>query len=473
MRWRALVLVAVAAASCSSSGHGGSEGSDASVTRRSVTTSTSSTSTTTTTSTTAVAPVAAQPATPTCPAIPARAQPSPDRPRYRLRVDVRPSENLVDGDLTVRFTATAPTDRLVFRLWPGGRLTTGPVSIDERPSPSERANDTTLVVPLGRTLATGEAVTASMTWSLTLPGAEPNRIARIGDTVRLGSFFPILGWDGEAWTYEPPTKNFAEASTAPTADFDVAVTTPPGLTALVSGDGHAIAMRDVGVAVGRFRVVEGAAGATRVRVAVEGGLRDDPQAYLGTIVRALNDFSARFGPYPWPTYTMVVTPSLKGGIEYPAFVHQGPSSQGRSTPHEVGHQWFYGLVGDDQGRDPWLDEGLATWAEARFLGNLDHFRATSIPADARGRTGAPMTYWEGRSSYYRGVYVQGAQALAALGSPDLVDCALRLYVARQAYAVARPADLVDALRTVFPDAGAVLSRYGVSADRAGTAPPRG
>ena len=36
------------------------------------------------------------------------------------------------------------------------------------------------------------------------------------------------------------------------------------------------------------------------------------------------------------------------------------------------------------------------------------------------------TYWEGRSSYYRGVYIQGAQALAALGDPTLVDCALRL-----------------------------------------------
>jgi hypothetical protein len=74
-----------------------------------------------------------------------------------------------------------------------------------------------------------------------------------------------------------------------------------------------------------------------------------------------------------------------------------------------------------------------------------------------------MTYWEGRSSYYRGVYVQGAKALAALGPPDLVDCALRLYVARNAYAVARPSDLVDALRSVFPDAPAVLARYGATA----------
>jgi hypothetical protein len=73
-----------------------------------------------------------------------------------------------------------------------------------------------------------------------------------------------------------------------------------------------------------------------------------------------------------------------------------------------------------------------------------------------------MTYWEPRqSSYYRSVYVQGAQALMALGPLDRVDCALRHYVARSAYRVARPADVLAALGVVFPDAPAVFARYGV------------
>jgi hypothetical protein len=73
-----------------------------------------------------------------------------------------------------------------------------------------------------------------------------------------------------------------------------------------------------------------------------------------------------------------------------------------------------------------------------------------------------MTYWERRqSSYYRSVYVQGAQALMALGPVDRVDCALRQYVARMAYRVARPTDVLDALSGVFPDARAVFARYGV------------
>lgn len=124
--------------------------------------------------------------------------------------------------------------------------------------------------------------------------------------------------------------------------------------------------------------------------------------------------------------------------------------------------WFYGLVVNNQGRDPWMDEGLATYAEGLFEGTLASLKATSIPSGGRGRLGEPMTFWESRQSiYYRSVYVQGAQAVAALGTTELVDCALRVYVARNAYRVARPKDLVDAADDVFPSAAEVLGRYGV------------
>jgi hypothetical protein len=471
MRWRALVVLVALAAGCA-----GAE--DAAPARQATTTgsSTTTSSSTSTTSTTVVAAVAGQPATAVCPAVPARVGPDPERPRYRLRLDVQPAGNVVTGDLTVRFTPDVATDRLVFRLWPNGsklqaagaRLDVGPVSLDGAAAkPGGIPNPTTLVVPLGRTLAAHRTVTASLPWRLTLPGLVSDRIARSGDTIRLGSFFPILAWEpGRGWATEPPTTNFAEASTAPTADFEVTVTTPAGLQVLASGvpdgKGHwkADAVRDVAVTVGRFRLAEGMAAGVRVTVGVDTALRDDPRTYRDVVVRAIDDFSRRFGAYPWPAFTLSITPGLAGGIEYPTHVMQGPGTQGRTTPHEVGHQWFYSLVGNDQGRDPWLDEGLATWAEARYLGNLSTFRGRTVPADARGRTGAPMTYWNGRSSYYVGVYVQGAQAIAALGDPDRVDCALRHYVARDAYRVARPDDLVDAVRPVFPDARTVLAGYG-------------
>jgi hypothetical protein len=199
-----------------------------------------------------------------------------------------------------------------------------------------------------------------------------------------------------------------------------------------------------------------------VTIGVQQGISESPQAYVDKAVRVIRDFSARFGAYPWPTYTMAVTPTLQGGIEFPMHVMQGPGHLGRTTSHEIGHEWFYGLVHDDQGRDPWIDEGLATYAESRFEHSEASFRTRSIPADGRGRLGEPMTYWERHeASYYRSVYVQGAQALMALGPLDRVDCALRHVVARTAYRVAKPADVIAALAAVFPDAAAVFARYGV------------
>jgi len=197
-----------------------------------------------------------------------------------------------------------------------------------------------------------------------------------------------------------------------------------------------------------------------VIVGVHETLDDSPARYLEKSIKVLEDFATRFGPYPWPAYSLALTPNLSGGIEYPMHVMQGPLTIGRTTSHEIGHMWFYGLVENNQGRDPWLDEGLATWAEYRYEGKTP--AGVSIPAGGKGRAGEPMTFWESRQSiYYRSVYVQGAQAIGALGSAEQVDCALRHYVARSAYRVATPADLIAAFRAVFPNPEPTLATYGV------------
>jgi hypothetical protein len=341
--------------------------------------------------------------------------------------------------------------------------------------PTERPDPTTLVIPLPgeQSLQAGEPIEVTMPWTLTLPGPANDRISRRGDTVRLGTFHPLLAWEpGVGWALDPPTALFAEATTAPIADYSVGITAPPGITVLASGNPEggrhvARAAREIAISFGRFRIVEATAnapGPVHVTVAVEGGMTDDDEhAYLRNVVASLEDFGSRFGPYPYERFTLALTPDLGGGIEYSGFVHQGPGTNNRTTPHEVGHQWFYALVGNSQGRDPWIDEGMATYAEARFLGNLADVRAREIPAEGRNRAGESMSFWASRqSSYYRSIYVQGAQAIAALGDPDAVDCALRHLVARDAYGIATNASVIDALDDVFPDAAAVLARYGIT-----------
>lgn len=385
------------------------------------------------------------------------------------------------GSSTVRFTPDLDTDRIVLRLWPnspvarraGGSMAVRSLRVDGTavtPRPSEEPTLLELPVPV----AAGRSVTVESAWTITLAADLAERWTVVRGAVRLGSFVPLLPWEpGVGWATDPPTLVHGEATTSPVADWDVGVDAR-GLDVVVSGqqgdDGRwrAQAIRDIGLSAGRWRRAEASAaageGGARVPVVVvaDASVAEDPAAYAARAAKALESMSGRFGPYPYPIYSLALTAGLKGGIEQPMLVMQGPGTLGRSTSHEVAHQWFYALVGNDQGRDPWLDEGLASWAEARFEGTLASMRAQVIPAAGKGRAGQPTRFFDDKvSAYYRSVYVQPVQALAALGPPALVDCVLARWVQGQAHSLAVPATLKSELTETFPNAAAVLAPYGL------------
>src|SRR4051794_7219434 len=165
--------------------------------------------------------------------------------------------------------------------------------------------------------------------------------------------------------------------------------------------------------------------------------------------------------YPWKTYTLVVSPDLHDvGIEYPTLVFIGGSDFITTiVQHETAHQWFYSLVGNDQERDPWLDEALATWAQVHLRSG---FPGAPVTGARPRHVGSPMSFFAGRQSdYFREVYGGGLQALTSLRAPRRVDCALRRYAAREAYAIAQPSNLLDELDRVLPGASSRLRRYGI------------
>jgi aminopeptidase N len=86
---------------------------------------------------------------------------------------------------------------------------------------------------------------------------------------------------------------------------------------------------------------------------------------------ALRVFQNRFGAYPYREFDVVETPTTAGGIEYPGIVviarnlyHDSREAEffEFATVHEVSHQWWYGMVGDDQVNQPWVDESLAQYS---------------------------------------------------------------------------------------------------------------
>ncbi|HVV35709.1 MAG TPA: M1 family aminopeptidase [Acidimicrobiales bacterium] len=473
---RAALLVAVALVGWTGACKGAPtrQGFAASTSTRPSTTSSSSTTTTSTTAAVAPAPNGCDAAALT------RVAPRADRTKYTVDATLDLAANQVTGTLKAVFTPDKDTDHLVLRLWPnaptpankGAHEDIADVTVDGHAVTFHMDNPTTADVDTvdKKPLTPGTAITLALSFTLRLPGVSDDRLSRQGNTVRLGSWLPLLAWEpGVGWDVDPPTTSNAEASLTVASDFDVHFVAPAGLTVLATGvsDGPwhwtATAMGDWAASVGSFNLVEGTAAGAKVTVGVERSMSESPTAYLARVIAALTDLSHRYGNYAYPTFTLALTPNLTGGIEYPGHVMQGPNTNARTTPHEVSHQWFYSLVGSDQGRDPWLDEGLASWAEAQTNHTYASFLAKPIPADGRDHIGEPMTFWDPiHNDYYRSVYVQSVQALGALGvSTAAVDCALARYVAANAYRVATPQAVVDALKTVAPNAAAVLAKYGV------------
>jgi hypothetical protein len=391
-------------------------------------------------------------------------------------MDLRIAGARVTGASDIRFSANRPLRRLVFRLWPNGPgqgayLDVTRATVDGRAARTITRSPTILVLAPARPTPVGRTMRIQLRWSLRL-SARALRMNAGGGFVRLGAFFPILPWDeGRGWVVDPPSALAAETFTSPSADFDVSIHAPASLQVVATGrealPGRWIAraVRDFAVAVGPFveatRTV-GAPAPVRLTVAAPRGEQGAAEAFADRAAAALTALSERFGPYPWPELSIAVMPDLgRSGIEYPNLIFQGPASLERATTHEVAHQWFYSLVGNDQARDPWLDESLANWAAM----SIDHFEGIlSLPIlpAAQGRLGAPVSYWEQHpAEYFAGVYAQGPQALVSLGDPASVDCAVRTYVAAEAYRIARPADLVSALEAELPGSTAKLAAYGV------------
>jgi Peptidase family M1 domain len=126
--------------------------------------------------------------------------------------------------------------------------------------------------------------------------------------------------------------------------------------------------------------------------------------YLVATKIALRTYGTWSAPYPYPQIT-VVDPahgSSSGGMEYPtlftgaAAVFAPPELQSPEgvTIHEAGHQFWYGLVANNEFEEAWLDEGFNTYMEAkasdRVLGRSGWGRRYFGGGGREGRTGWPV-----------------------------------------------------------------------------------
>jgi hypothetical protein len=408
-----------------------------------------------------------------CPA--ERAEPDPDRPEVALDFRLSDDRRSVTGTETVVFTPDLDVRELVFRLVPnapdsspaGNRLVVDAVRGDDvaggRYEAAGAADPGGLyVVDLEEELAAGESTEVELDFSLALGSGTFDRFGIDGDVSWWASGAPLLAWEpGVGWAKDPFVAASGESTVSPAADTVVTVSAPEDLTVLMTGaraepsaprDGRRTwtseepVARDVGVAAGPFTTTEATTpGGTRVTTGVlrDGELPGDRLSAWTT--GAIADLESFLGPFPYRTLTVALLPDFGGGIEYPSMILEATPSR-QVLVHEVAHQWFYGMVGNSQFRDPWLDEAFASWAEAVVDpgSGLVSEEALTVP----GPVGAAMDEYESTREYFRLVYDKGGAALLAaqraVGSEQF-DAAIRCYVDATAWGIATPTDVYAAL----------------------------
>jgi hypothetical protein len=424
----------------------------------------------------------------------ARAAPDPRRPVVHLAFSLDEAGRTVTGSERVVFTPDLPTAEMVFRLVPNGpdaaaagnRLTVDQVrGADVASGHYEPAGAASpggrYVLPLDHRLAAGESTELRLDFTLTLGQGTFDRFGTTDGVSWWASGAPLLAWEpGVGWARDPFVRLLGETATSAAADTSISVDVPAAMTVLMTGvqavptparagrrtwTSTERAARDVSVAAGPFATAETTVDGVRVTTGVlpagddVGG--DRAQALTAATAEAITALSRRFGPFPYRSLTVPQLPVAGGGIEYPSSILLAGPPAGVLV-HEVAHMWFYGMVGDSQFRDPWLDEAFASYAES-VVSPVDPAR-TAAALDLPGDVGASMGEFPDDRSYVTTVYGKGAAMLLAArdaAGAETFDAALRCYVDARAWSIATPADVATALaglpaaRDVLVAAGAL------------------
>ncbi len=322
-----------------------------------------------------------------------------------------------------------------------------PITVDGHEVETEWTTSINLRVPLD--LAPDATALISIPFRIDVglsPDAFTARLSRANGVLSFGQWFPIVSTEHEIYGLGDPQISF----TADAIRLELATTTAlgrdavacPGLASAPDTTGtswtcESTDVRDFSFVVNpRFRLTERDVEGTQLRVyteTVSGAVTADlaQQALIG--------LSQAFGAYPWEDLVLAEVGSGGGfSMEYPRMIHltRDKVADTYVVYHEVAHQWFYAQLGNDQQREPWLDEGFADFS-ARYLMGIGENQCSTRPVnsevfawEAGAITGGD---WSSCDGYFHTVFYRGTEFLnlvrASMGE-DAFFGAMRDWVSR-------------------------------------------
>ena len=414
-----------------------------------------------------------------------------------------PAGRELQGRMTVTYTNTtgAPLDAIPFRLYANSAseghdtVTLDKVRVDGRPVTPELSElDSVADIPLIVPLEDGERVTIDMAFTTTVPTDDPahygmlNRSSATG-TWSLAHWYPIVaGRDpDDGWMLDPTSVN-GDPVFSNTGMYTVAITAPDDLQLITSGvetgkvpASNGMTTTSFSAAPSRDFVMLADADMTFAQEEIDGttvtswfNTDQGPagEAALLWTGQALALFNDLLGQYPYRTLQVIPADMFNAaGVEYPQLFtigdgyYDGPVNLNDhgyfefTVAHEAVHQWFYGIVGNNQYQDAFIDEGLTNYLSSRVyftglygadVGEAVFERNVRVPfeymveANSDVIVATPTDAFPTEQAYVNAAYIKAPMGFFAIHETlgdDAFFKGLQRYVDAFRFRVATPADL--------------------------------
>jgi aminopeptidase N len=335
-----------------------------------------------------------------------------DLNRYTIDLNLDVQALTYTGHETLDYTnaTTVTLDTLVFRLFPNapvifgsGALTVTQATVDGQTATFqvESTNKTALRLALPQPVEPGGQRQVGLEFEGRVPrdfglGRKGYGIFNFGqDVLTLADFYPILAvYTGQRWKVDPVYAE-GDAVFSQAAFYTLNLTVPADWTVAATGvevertaRGEQVQrtyvsgpVRDFMLALSPdFRAISRKVGDTAVNAFFQTDHQAGGEQALDFASNALASYNRRFGLYPYRELDVVEAPlNLAAGVEYPGLVlisssfytHTQDQFFEFATVHEVAHQWWYNVVGNDVIDHPWEDEALAQYSSAIYAQDVD------------------------------------------------------------------------------------------------------
>jgi len=361
----------------------------------------------------------------------------------------------VDSTAIITNTSGAEIDRVELNTIAArlGGIRLRPVTVDGV-AVGASVTGQTIVVPLGGVLPVDGATKVRVRFSARLQDDVAGSHWLFTRTNGIADIYRWLPWVSRRVTFERP--NHGDPFVTPTSrDVRVTITSDRRLDLATTGElvstsangltkvFRAADVRDFTVTAStNFETRQRVVGTTIVRVWFRPGTRG--AAWLDAAADAFSALQERLGPYGYPTFD-VVESAGGAGMESPGLIWIPTGTAAVNlrylAAHETAHQWFYGIVGNDQVREPFTDEAAADFAARSILGIHRGSRCTAARLDR-------SIYDYSARCYVETVYIQGGNLLddarQMMGSEPFWT-ALRGYVEANRHKLAGTSTLLRAL----------------------------